>query len=399
MRGRSPPHGVGCRRDHVQADLSARPAGRPRRPGRQQCRVLRGGHRAAPARPAGDAARGPAGPRGRGRRAERVAAAAAHRGSTGWPPPPPSSPPTGAPASAATCTRSIATEHGVRVVMGDVRGHGLAAVGTVAAVLGSFREAVHDEPELAGVLADWTVPSPGTSRDRARRTPGHRGLRDRPAAGDRPRRRAPRPQLRPPLALSAESARGRAPVTCADPLPPSALSAARRTPAPACGHLLPGETLFLHTDGVEDARDGQGRFFSLPGALVEAVRGRPISPRSCSVRCSPISSATRGTPRTTSPSWCSATTNDLASPSGVRGTARPATNDPQPTTPAPLRCPPRHGVSGRQPGGRRGAGRRTVRGGAGGPAGLLRGISVNRPETLRNSAHTLRIRALRSHPV
>jgi hypothetical protein len=47
---------------------------------------------------------------------------------------------------------AVATEHGVRVVMGDVRGHGLAAIGTAAAVLGSFREAVHDEPELAGVL-------------------------------------------------------------------------------------------------------------------------------------------------------------------------------------------------------------------------------------------------------
>lgn len=47
---------------------------------------------------------------------------------------------------------AIATDHGVRVVMGDVRGHGLAALGTVAAVLGSFREAAHDEPDLTGVL-------------------------------------------------------------------------------------------------------------------------------------------------------------------------------------------------------------------------------------------------------
>ncbi len=46
----------------------------------------------------------------------------------------------------------IATEHGVRAVMGDVRGHGIEAIGTVAAVLGSFREAVHDEPDLRRVL-------------------------------------------------------------------------------------------------------------------------------------------------------------------------------------------------------------------------------------------------------
>src|ERR1044072_1151262 len=43
----------------------------------------------------------------------------------------------------------IATEHGVRVVIGDVRGHGIGAIGTVAAVLGCFREAAHDEAELA----------------------------------------------------------------------------------------------------------------------------------------------------------------------------------------------------------------------------------------------------------
>lgn len=46
----------------------------------------------------------------------------------------------------------LATPYGVRAVIGDVRGHGLEAIGTVAALLGSFREAAHDEPELGGVL-------------------------------------------------------------------------------------------------------------------------------------------------------------------------------------------------------------------------------------------------------
>ncbi|WP_158674718.1 PP2C family protein-serine/threonine phosphatase [Streptomyces hoynatensis] len=41
--------------------------------------------------------------------------------------------------------------YGVRALVGDVQGHGLAAVGTVAAMLGAFREAVLDEPELRGV--------------------------------------------------------------------------------------------------------------------------------------------------------------------------------------------------------------------------------------------------------
>ncbi|WP_372498819.1 PP2C family protein-serine/threonine phosphatase [Streptomyces purpurascens] len=36
--------------------------------------------------------------------------------------------------------------------MGDVRGHGIGAFGTVAAVLGCFREAAYDEADLGGVL-------------------------------------------------------------------------------------------------------------------------------------------------------------------------------------------------------------------------------------------------------
>ncbi|MGW1162469.1 PP2C family protein-serine/threonine phosphatase [Streptomyces sp. NPDC002513] len=42
---------------------------------------------------------------------------------------------------------------GVRVVMGDVQGHGLSAVSTVAALLGAFREAVLDQPDLPSVAS------------------------------------------------------------------------------------------------------------------------------------------------------------------------------------------------------------------------------------------------------
>lgn len=43
--------------------------------------------------------------------------------------------------------------YGVRAVVADVKGHGLSAVSTVSALLGAFREAVLDEPELTGVAA------------------------------------------------------------------------------------------------------------------------------------------------------------------------------------------------------------------------------------------------------
>lgn len=43
--------------------------------------------------------------------------------------------------------------HGVRAVMGDVQGHGLRTVPTVVSLLGAFREAVLDQPDLAAVAA------------------------------------------------------------------------------------------------------------------------------------------------------------------------------------------------------------------------------------------------------
>jgi serine phosphatase RsbU (regulator of sigma subunit) len=183
----------------------------------------------------------------------------------------------------------IGTEHGVRVVMGDVRGHGLAAIGTVAAVLGSFREAVHDEAELSGVLRRLERALARHLRERAKAEHPSSGLDpDSPVAEEfvtvlllEIRRDGELHALNCghpwPHLLSG----GRAePLARADPLPPLG-----PFPLPAdltatnCGRLLPGEALFLHTDGVEDARDGSGRFFPLPAALTEAAHVQPISPQ------------------------------------------------------------------------------------------------------------------------
>lgn len=44
------------------------------------------------------------------------------------------------------------TPYGVRLLIGDVRGKGLPAVGAAAAVVSSFREAAYDEPDLRGII-------------------------------------------------------------------------------------------------------------------------------------------------------------------------------------------------------------------------------------------------------
>ncbi|MER5912994.1 PP2C family protein-serine/threonine phosphatase [Streptomyces sp. NPDC001982] len=202
---------------------------------------------------------------------------------------------------------AIATEHGVRVVMGDVRGHGLAALGTVAAVLGSFREAAHDEPELAGVLRRLERALARHLRERARAEhPSSCRDPDNPVAeefvtvllleigrdGQVSALNCGHPW---PYRLGGH---GVEPLAHTEPLPPlgpfplpADLTAAPR------GELRPGESLVLYTDGAEDARDARGRFFSLPEVLAEAARAPAISPQTILRKVfAALLHHTRGTP-------------------------------------------------------------------------------------------------------
>ncbi|MFD8072865.1 PP2C family protein-serine/threonine phosphatase [Streptomyces sp. NPDC059718] len=180
----------------------------------------------------------------------------------------------------------LATPHGVRAVIGDVRGHGLEAIGTVAALLGSFREAAHDEPELGGVLRRL---------DRAL----HRHLRGRSHAAeefvtlmllelgeDRDVQVINCGHPQPYLLCPGRPGHLRAhPLEAGEPFPPLGLfDPGPGTKAVPCGELLPGQALFLHTDGVMDARDAAGEFFpllpSLEGAAQATTRGGALCARS-----------------------------------------------------------------------------------------------------------------------
>ncbi|WP_217214470.1 PP2C family protein-serine/threonine phosphatase [Streptomyces sp. AC550_RSS872] len=224
----------------------------------------------------------------------------------------------------------IATEHGVRAVMGDVRGHGIAAIGTVAALLGSFREAAHDEPDLGRLLHRL---------DRALA----RHLRDDPVSeefvtvllleisrgGEITALNCGHPW---PYLLSGSTVE---PLAGTDPLPPlGSFPLPTELPALSCGTLQPGEALVLYTDGVEDARDGRGRFFSLQAALVEAVRHHPITPQTIlRTLFTAVLRHTRG--RQADDIALLVLRNDrtglTCDPLGARGTARPTTTNPQPT--------------------------------------------------------------------
>ncbi|MFB6846962.1 PP2C family protein-serine/threonine phosphatase [Streptomyces sp. NPDC056373] len=162
----------------------------------------------------------------------------------------------------------IPTPHGVRLIVGDVRGKGLPAVGTAALVLGVFREAAHDEPDLLAVVDrierslarnlgrdDFvTAVVAGYPRD------GHLEVVNCGHA--------------PPLLVRASGA-----VTPVEPVLPAPPLGLRDLAGYAPGlHTLPfadGDQLLLYTDGVTEARDGGRAFYPLAEGLQRHVSQEP----------------------------------------------------------------------------------------------------------------------------
>ncbi|MEU2183862.1 PP2C family protein-serine/threonine phosphatase [Streptomyces thermolilacinus] len=179
--------------------------------------------------------------------------------------------------------------YGVRSVVADVKGHGLSAVSTVAALLGTFREAVLDEPELAGVAARLDrrlvvdsarqaetelfatavlieFPAGETGEDRGAGEGGGPGEGGEGRPGREVAARVLSCGHPPPVVVTRAGGRE----VELESGPPLGLGLTEfAAPEPVTVSLDSSCVLLAHTDGVTEARDADGRFYP----LAERVRG------------------------------------------------------------------------------------------------------------------------------
>jgi hypothetical protein len=147
-----------------------------------------------------------------------------------------------------------ATPHGVRLIVGDVRGKGIDAVQLAAAVLGAFRQSAFRRHKLVDVAADLdaVVARVGSDEDfvTALLAEFHEdGTLTVVNCGHHP-----------PLLTAA----GREPtlLDTGDPAPPLGMGP---WPQPTHHPIPRGARLLFYTDGLVEARDDRGRFFPLGG--------------------------------------------------------------------------------------------------------------------------------------
>lgn len=168
--------------------------------------------------------------------------------------------------------------YGVRAVMGDVQGHGLSAVATVASLLGAFREAVLDQPDPGAVAARLDRRLTVDSADDPHGELFATALLLDFSADARTVRVVACGQSGPLLLRD-----GGARELDVEPGTPLGLGLAGAVPPEVVTvRLRPGDRLFLASDGVTEARDASGAFYPLaerlpvlapedPAALAEHV--------------------------------------------------------------------------------------------------------------------------------
>ncbi|MEE4424777.1 PP2C family protein-serine/threonine phosphatase [Streptomyces sp. DSM 41528] len=176
------------------------------------------------------------------------------------------------------------TPHGVRLIVGDVRGKGLEAVEAAVVVIGAFREAAEQEATLEAVAGrlERALQREGGRRAGIDRYEGFTTavLAEIPAGGRSVLRVLNRGHPAP-LLLGPDG--GLCELTPAAPALPLGMSEVAGWPDRSDESFFPaGALLLFFTDGVTEARDLRGRFydpadklrgrhFPGPGGLLDAL--------------------------------------------------------------------------------------------------------------------------------
>ncbi|MFD3663295.1 PP2C family protein-serine/threonine phosphatase [Streptomyces sp. NPDC058659] len=173
------------------------------------------------------------------------------------------------------------TPHGVRLVVGDVRGKGMEAVEAVAVVIGAFREAAEQEASLEGVAQrlERALAREGTRRHGLDAFEGFTTavLAEIPRAdgtgggeGDAGSVRVVNRGHPPPLLLYAD---GNLDVLDpAEPALPLGMGELAAWPDRAEERPYPrGATLLFYTDGLSEARNAEGVFYDPASRLAGRI--------------------------------------------------------------------------------------------------------------------------------
>ncbi|MFI9245502.1 PP2C family protein-serine/threonine phosphatase [Streptomyces sp. NPDC053086] len=167
--------------------------------------------------------------------------------------------------------------YGTRVLVGDVQGKGLGAVETAAALLGTFREAGYHEKDLTTVAERLET---RMIRHRSHTAALGRDDGDRFATAVLIAFADDTPETidvanfghEPPLAVGPRGVRE---LPSGDGVPLGFGDLAGRLPPVHRVPLAADETLLLVTDGVTEARDGLGTFYTLAREVDRAVTADP----------------------------------------------------------------------------------------------------------------------------
>ena len=157
------------------------------------------------------------------------------------------------------------TRNATRLIMGDVRGKGLAAISQTALMLESFRAAARQDLSLPEMVRYMDSSLMWGMREFSCQEPGFDAHFVTLAVAEIP---DGQPLVRlilcghpSPLLLRGGTVRT---LAVPDPAPPLGLGAMAHDPYhPRTFRYEPGDVLLLHTDGVSEARDAHGTFYPL----------------------------------------------------------------------------------------------------------------------------------------